>query len=66
MREFWKSFEVEQNDFKLMKEEALAERAALSVLKSGEIKGTNAEKVLTQNEFAASSSLLKQLKTKND
>lgn len=46
-----------------MKEEALAERAALSVLKSGEIKGTQAEKVLASNEFASTNSLIRPLNT---
>lgn len=45
----------------LVKEEALAERIALSVLKSGESKGTTAEKLLGLNEFAASKDLLKEL-----
>jgi hypothetical protein len=39
LREFWNIFEVEKKDLSLIKEEALAERAALSVLKSGEAKG---------------------------
>ena len=39
----------------MMKEETLAERVALSVLKGGEVKGTSAEKILVNNEFACSS-----------
>lgn len=37
-----------------MKEEALAERIAVSVLKSGEAKGTSLERTLALNEFTAS------------
>jgi hypothetical protein len=44
-----------------VKEETLAERVALSVLKSGEIKNTTTEKILSSNEFAASNSLLRTL-----
>lgn len=39
----------------MMREETLAERVALSVLKGGEVKGTNAEKVLINNEFSCQS-----------
>lgn len=61
MKEFWQNFEVEQKDLSYIKEEALAERVALSVLKSGEAKGTAAEKVLSSNEFAAPKDLIKAL-----
>jgi hypothetical protein len=40
LREFWQNFELEKRDLTLLKEEALAERAALSILKSGEAKGS--------------------------
>ncbi len=40
MREFWKTIDIEKRDLTIMKEENLAERVALSVLKSGEIRGT--------------------------
>lgn len=59
LRDFWKTFEVEKSELSLMKEEALAERVALTVLKSGEIKNTQAEKALISNEFSASNSLIK-------
>ncbi|CDW80830.1 swi snf and rsc complex subunit ssr2 [Stylonychia lemnae] len=61
LRDFWKIFEVEQNDLALIKEESLAERVALSVLKSGEIKGTQAERILASNEFTASNQQIRQL-----
>ena len=59
LREFWEIEEIEQRDLELLREETLAERVALSVLKSGEIKGTQTEKALSQNEFTAASTLLK-------
>ena len=46
LREFWEIEEIEQRDLELLREETLAERVALSVLKSGEIKGTQTEKAL--------------------
>ena len=46
LREFWNNFEVEKKDLLLIREETLAERVALSVLKSGETKGTVTEKIL--------------------
>lgn len=61
LHDFWKIFEVEQKDLQLMKEESMAERVALSVLKCGEIKGTQAEKILASNEFASSNQLIRQL-----
>lgn len=39
----------------------MAERVALSVLKSGEIKGSAAERIMMQNEFASSSSMIRQI-----
>lgn len=45
----------------MIREETLAERIALSVLKSGEAKGTQVEKMLSLNEFAANKELLKEL-----
>jgi hypothetical protein len=62
LRQFWKSFELDMEDVSMIKEEAIAERAALSVLKSGEAKGTSVEKVLIANEFLASSELMKEHK----
>ena len=38
----------------------MAERVALTVLKSGEVKGSQTEKVLGTNEFSASSSMIRQ------
>lgn len=40
LREFWKSFELEMADIEVVKEETLAERVCLSVLKSGEVKNS--------------------------
>lgn len=40
MREFWQTFELEKKDMQLVREELLAERVALTVLRSGEVKGT--------------------------
>ena len=44
MREYWQIFDVEKKDLNLVKEEALAERVAISLLKSGEAKGGVLEK----------------------
>ena len=59
MRQFWQCFELEKNDLVKVREELLAERVALSVLRSnvGDIKGSQTEKVLTANEFSASTNL---------
>jgi hypothetical protein len=61
LREFWNIFEVEKKDLALVKEEALAERVALSVLKSGEAKGHQVEKILGLNEFSSSKELLRDI-----
>lgn len=53
MREFWQTFELERKDMQMVREELLAERVALTVLRSGELKGTPAERVLANNEFSA-------------
>lgn len=47
-------------DINIIKEESIAERAALSILKSNEAKGSSVEKILIANEFLASSELLKE------
>lgn len=58
LREFWTNYEVEKGDLSLIKEEALAERVALTVLKSGEAKGMTAENLLWMNEFGSGKELL--------
>jgi hypothetical protein len=63
MRQFWQAFELERRDIYLAREELLAERVALSVLRSGEVKGTQAEKVLSGNEFSSLTSTLRPLTT---
>jgi len=62
LRKFWNSFEHEMLDLAFIKEESLAERAALSIIKSGEIRGAISEKILTNNEFIASCNRLEELK----
>ena len=49
----------------MIKEEVLAERVALSVLKSGEVKGTLTEKVLSHNEFTNASQMMRPLVNAN-
>lgn len=61
MRSFWGSFNLEKCDMQLAKEELLAERVALTMLRSGEIKGTNTERVLSGNEFSTLTSTLKEI-----
>lgn len=61
LREYWQIFEIEKRDLGLVKEEAMAERIALSMLKSGEAKGSSCEKMLGLNEFAASKEMLREL-----
>jgi len=39
----------------------MAERVALSVLRSGELKGAPAEKILSGNEFSTLTSTMRQL-----
>jgi hypothetical protein len=43
----------------LAREELMAERVALSVLRSGEVKGSQAEKVLSGNEFSTLTSTMR-------
>ena len=43
----------------MAREELMAERVALSVLRSGEVKGTQAEKVLSGNEFSTLTSTMR-------
>jgi hypothetical protein len=45
----------------LAREEIMAERVALSVLRSGELKGAAAEKILSGNEFSTLTSTMRQL-----
>ncbi len=59
LRQFWSAFELERRDLYLAREELLAERVALSVLRSGEVKGSQAEKVLSGNEFSTLSSTMR-------
>ena len=61
LRHFWSGFESEKREIKLGKEELIAERLALSVLRGGDLKGTPAERVLSGNEFSALTSTLRQL-----
>ena len=61
LREFWASFELDKKDMQLVREELLAERVALSVMRSGETKGTNAEKILAENEFSSMTSTMRSL-----
>lgn len=61
MREFWQTFELEKKDMQLVREELLAERVALTVLRSGEVKGTATERVLANNEFSAVTTTLRPL-----
>tara|TARA_B110000285_G_C14862939_1_gene485444 strand:+ start:520 stop:705 length:186 start_codon:yes stop_codon:yes gene_type:complete len=54
LRNFWKLFEYEQADLLKEREECLAERVALSALKSGQhSKQPLIEKALWQNKFAS-------------
>ena len=61
LREFWSSFDLDKRDMELTREELLAERVALSVIRSGETKGTQAEKVLVGNDLTAVTSVIRQL-----
>jgi SWIRM-associated region 1 len=61
LRQFWTCFESEKRELKLGKEELLAERVALSVLRGGELKGTPAERILSGNEFSSITSTLRPL-----
>ncbi len=61
MRQFWQAFELERKDLYLAREEIMAERVALSVLRSGELKGAPAEKILSGNEFSTLTSTMRQL-----
>ena len=45
----------------LSREELLAERVALSVIRSGETKGTQTEKVLMSNDLTSRAATLRQL-----
>jgi hypothetical protein len=40
MKQFWQAFDLERRDLYLAREELMAERVALSVLRSGEVKGS--------------------------
>lgn len=59
LRQFWSGFDSERRELKLGKEELLAERVALSVLRGGELKGTPTERVLSGNEFSTLTSSLR-------
>jgi len=59
MRQFWQAFELERRDLYLAREELMAERVALSVLRSGELKGAPAEKILSGNEFSTLTSTMR-------
>jgi hypothetical protein len=61
LREFWTSFELDKKDMELSREELLAERVALSVIRSGETKGTQTEKVLMSNDLTSMAATLRQL-----
>jgi len=61
LREFWSSFDLDKRDMELTREELLAERVALSVIRSGETKGTQAEKVLVGNDLTSMASVIRQL-----
>jgi hypothetical protein len=61
LREFWTSFELDKKDIELSREELLAERVALSVIRSGETKGTQTEKVLMSNDLTSMAATLRQL-----
>jgi len=60
LREFWTSFELDKKDMELSREELLAERVALSVIRSGETKGTQTEKVLMSNDLTSMAATLRQ------
>jgi hypothetical protein len=45
---------------KLVREELVAERIALTLLRSGELKGTQSERVLANNEFSTITTTLRQ------
>ena len=66
MRQFWQSFDLERRDLYLAREELMAERVALSVLRSGELKGTPAEKILSGNEFSTITSTMRIISTKGN
>ena len=61
IREFWQSFEIEQRDMLLTREELLAERVALSVLKGGELRNTAAERALGGNEFSTAAATIREI-----
>lgn len=63
MKKFWTLYEQDKQDIKMVREECLAERVALSALKSSSANGmpTETEKQLWQNQFACSSQLLEQI-----
>ena len=50
----------------LVREELLAERVALTVLRSGEVKGTPVERVLANNEFSAVTTTLRPISVEQD
>ncbi len=66
MRQFWQAFDIERRDLYLAREELIAERVALSVLRSGELKGTPAEKILSGNEFSTITSTMRMISAKGN
>lgn len=62
IRKIWGLFQLEKNDIQMQREECLAERVALSALKSGNYKqNQNLEKHLWQNQFASAKNLLEEV-----
>ena len=54
LRQFWQLIEGEKKDLQIAREESLAERVALSALKSGNYRNNESiEKSLWQNQFAS-------------
>ena len=48
---FWSLYELEKKDLDMVREECIAERVALSTLKSGQFANQKQEKTLWKNQF---------------
>ena len=55
---FWSLYDLEKQDLDIVREECLAERVALSTLKSGQFANQKQEKTLWKNQFASAQDLL--------
>ena len=65
IRQFWQAFEMEKSDIQRVREEVISERVALTVLRSGDVKGSQTEKVLNGNELSSMNSTMRKIMENN-